>query len=125
MKRLALSLCLISGATWVWSQSGSIPLPLDTLDHWYAVKRTTEDVARNFTVLWSVKRAEADSCAELTRAKDKSLDDLRRAFGSLEAENRACEDHSRALAGKLDRRKRTGPWVGVGLFALGLWLGSR
>jgi hypothetical protein len=125
MKRLALSLCLISGATWVWSQSGSIPLPLDTLDHWYAVKRTTEDVAKTYGVLWAAKRTEADSCSSLVESKDRSIADLRRAYASLEAENRANEERYREafLAG--ERRKRRAPWVAAAFFGLGLFLGSR
>jgi hypothetical protein len=109
----------------VWSQSGSIPLPLDTLDHWYAVKRTTEDVAKTYGVLWAAKRTEADSCSSLVESKDRSIADLRRAYASLEAENRANEERYREafLAG--ERRKRRAPWVAAAFFGLGLFLGSR
>lgn len=53
-------------------------MPVDTIDHWFAVKLTTEDVAKQWGLLWSVRNREAAKCGDLVLAQDSTIRDERR-----------------------------------------------
>ena len=125
MKRLVLSLCLTSGATWAWSQSGSIPLPLDTLDHWHAVKLTTEDVAKDYKVLYAVKRAEADTCSKLVVSQAGTIAHQSMLLGRCEAEvEREGLDRDKWFRAA-EGRKKAAPWLVLAGFVVGVVVGGR
>ena len=125
MKRLVLSLCLTSGATWAWSQSGSIPLPLDTLDHWYAVKLTTEDVAKDYKVLYAVKRAEADTCSKLVVSQAGTIAHQGMLLERCGAETERLEEDRDRWFRAAERRKKAAPWLVLAGFVVGALVGGR
>ena len=125
MKRLVLFLFLTSGAIWAWSQSSSIPLPIDTLDQWYAVKLTTEDVAKDYKVLYAVKRVEADTCASLVVSQAGTIAHQGMLLERCGAETERLEEDRDRWFRAAERRKKAAPWLVLAGFVLGVVVGGR
>ena len=107
------------------ARAQTFPLPKDTLDKWYAVKLTTEDVAKDYKVLYTVKRVEADTCARLVASQAGTITRqgtlLERCGANVE---RLEEDRDRWFRAA-ERRKKAAPWMVLAGFVVGALVGGR
>ena len=89
------------------------------------MKLTTEDVAKDFQVLWAVKRAEADTCGKLVASQAGTIAHQSVLLGRCGAEvERVGLDRDKWFRAAEGRKKRI-PWLLGGAFVLGVLLGRR
>ena len=107
------------------ARAQTFPLPKDTLDKWYAVKLTTEDVAKDYKVLYAVKRAEADTCASLVVSQAGTIAHQSMLLGRCEAEvEREGLDRDKWFRAA-EGRKKAAPWLVLAGFVVGVVVGGR
>mgnify|MGYP001474769280 CR=1 FL=1 len=103
----------------------TFPLPKDTLDKWYAVKLTTEDVAKDYKVLYAVKRVEADTCARLVVSQAGTIAHQGMLLERCGAETERLEEDRDQWFRRAERRKKAAPWLVLAGFVLGVVVGGR
>lgn len=66
-------------------------MPLDTLDHWYAIKRTTESVLGKRTVLLAARKSETELLRQALEGKEREVKALKDVIGSYDTELSTCQ----------------------------------
>jgi hypothetical protein len=89
------------------------------------VKLVTEEVAKDYGVLWAVKREEADSCARLAASRLVTIQEQQTGWDGCKGDLQALRGQYGDLYAADRRKARKGPWIAVGAFVLGVLLGSR
>lgn len=115
MPKLFLFLLLLSGPSWANCQI--LELPVDTLNHWYSTKRTTEKVLTKKSVLYEARNAEVFSLRKAVKEKDVQIIDLSIA-------NDKCEDRvidlGISLAKSDAKVAKLRPWATIGKLTVGV-----
>lgn len=89
------------------------------------MKLTTEDVAKDYGVLWAAKRTEADSCASLAASRLGTIQKLQTGWDGCKGDLQALRGQYGDLYAADRRKARKGPWIAAVAFVLGVLLGSR
>ena len=89
------------------------------------MKLTTEDVAKDYKVLYAVKRAEADTCASLVVSQAGTIAHQSMLLGRCEAEvEREGLDRDKWFRAA-EGRKKAAPWLVLAGFVVGVVVGGR
>lgn len=89
------------------------------------MKLTTEDVAKDYKVLYAVKRAEADTCSKLVVSQAGTIAHQGMLLERCGAETERLEEDRDRWFRAAERRKKAAPWLVLAGFVVGVVVGGR
>mgnify|MGYP000987993754 CR=1 FL=1 len=89
------------------------------------MKLTTEDVAKDYKVLYAVKRAEADTCSKLVVSQAGTIAHQGMLLERCGAETERLEEDRDRWFRAAERRKKAAPWLVLAGFVVGALVGGR